>query len=105
LRSGINVYGNLSPDADCVGAWSAGKIVQRKFANDGVTMTGFVMENSDGSREFINVNSIPIGEVDRATVSWVERGLHTLLAEGRLAEIYVRLCGASGRVQMLDAVQ
>jgi hypothetical protein len=96
---------NLSPDADCVGAWSAGKIVQRKVANDGITMTGFVMENSDGSREFINVNSIPIGEVDRATVSWVERGLHTLLAERRLAEIYVRLCGASGRVQMLDAVQ
>jgi hypothetical protein len=67
--------------------------------------TGFVMENSDGSREFINVNSIPIGEVDRATVSRVERGLHTLLAEGRLAEIYVRLCGASGRVETLDAVQ
>ena len=96
---------DLSPDADCVGAWSAGKIAQRKFANDGLTMTGFVMENSDGSREFININSVRIGEVDRTTLSWVERGLHTLLAEGRLAEIYVRLCGASGRVEMLDAVQ
>jgi len=73
---------DLSPDADCVGAWSAGKIAQRKFANDGLTMTGFVMENSDGSREFININSVRIGEVDRTTLSWVERGLHTLLAEG-----------------------
>jgi len=96
---------DLSPDADCVGAWSSGKIVQRKFANDGLTMTGFVMENSDGSREFVNVNSVSASEVDRATLSWIEGRLHTLLAEGPSAEIYVRLCGASGRVEVLDAVQ
>jgi hypothetical protein len=95
---------NLSPDSDCFGAQTAGKIVQRKFGEDGLTITGFIVETSDGSREFVNV-SIKLDDLDNATRSWVVRGLQTLLAEGRSAEIYVRLCGAAGRVEMLDAVR
>jgi hypothetical protein len=37
--------------------------------------------------------------------SWVMRGLHTLLTEGRSVEVDVMACGASGRVMMLNAIQ
>jgi len=95
---------NLSPDSDCWGARATGKIVKRQFGNDGLTLTGFVLEEPDGSREFINVG-VKLDILDAATRSWVASGLQTLLAEGRSAEAYIRLCGAAGRVEMLDALQ
>jgi hypothetical protein len=93
---------NLSPDADCSGAQTNGKVVQRKFGEDAVTLTGVVIEAPDGSRDFVNV-SVSLNDTDMATRSWIYRGLQTLL--GRMAEMYVRLCGAAGRVEMLDAVR
>jgi hypothetical protein len=95
---------NLSPDSDCWGARAVGRVVKREFGNDGLTLRGFVLEEPDGSREFINVE-VKLDNVDEVTRSWVANGLHTLLAEGRLSEAYVRLCGAAGRVEMLDALQ
>ena len=95
---------NLSPDSECWGARAAGKIVKRQFGNDGLTLTGFVLEEPDGSREFINVE-VKLDILDAATRSWIANGLHALLAEGRSAETYIRLCGAAGRVVVLDALQ
>ncbi len=95
---------NLSPDSDCWGAWTTGKVVKRQFGEDGVTLKGVVLEEPDGSREFINVD-VSLDKIDMATRSWVANGLQTLLAKGRSAEAYIRLCGAAGRVEMLDALQ
>jgi hypothetical protein len=95
---------NLSPDSDCWGAWTTGKVVKRQFGEDGLTLKGVILEGQDGSREFINVD-VSLDNIDMATRSWVARGLHTLLAEGRSPEAYIRLCGAAGRVEMLDALQ
>ncbi len=95
---------NLSPDSDCWGAWTTGKVVKRQFGEDGLTLKGVVLEEPDGSREFINVD-VGLDKIDMATRSWVANGLHTLLAEGRSAEAYIRLCGAAGRVEMLDALR
>lgn len=95
---------NLSPDADCWGAWTTGKVVKREFSEDGLALKGVILEAPNGSREFINVD-VSLDKIDMATRSWVANGLHTLLAEGRLAEAYIRLCGAAGRVEVLDALQ
>jgi len=95
---------NLNSDSDCWGARTTGKVVKRQFGEDGITLKGVVLEGLDGSREFINVD-VRLDNVDMATSSWVSRGLHTLLAEGRSAEAYIQLCGAAGRVEMLDALQ
>lgn len=82
---------NLSPDTDCWGAWTIGKVVKRQFAKDGLTLKGFILEGQDGSREFVNVE-VKLDSLNAATRSWVPNGLQTLLAEGRLAEAYIRLC-------------
>jgi hypothetical protein len=95
---------NLNPAPDCVGGLVAGKIVRREFRKDGLTPTGIVVEASDGSRQFVNAY-VELGSADNATRGWVLRGLQTLLSEGRFAEIYVRLCGAAGRVEVLDALR
>ena len=78
--------------------------MKRQFGEDGLTLKGIVLEGPDGSREFINVD-VKLDSIDMATRSWVTRGLHTLLAEGRSPDLYIRLCGAAGRVEVLDALQ
>jgi len=95
---------NLNPSPDCVGALTTGKIVRREFRKDGLVPTGIVVEAPDGSREFVNAD-VELAGTDNATRGWVLRGLQTLLSEGRFAERYVRLCGAAGRVEVLDALR
>jgi len=48
---------------------------------------------------------VKLDNVDMVTRSWVTRGLHTFLAEGRSPDLYIRLCGAAGRVEVLDALE
>jgi hypothetical protein len=95
---------NLNPAPDCVGALITGKIVRREFRKDGLMPTGIVVEAPDGSREFVNTG-VELGSADNGTRGWVLRGLQTLLSEGRFAEMYVRVCGAGGRVEVLDALR
>jgi hypothetical protein len=96
---------NLYDDQTCPPAGSiAGTVVQRYFSDDGLMLTGVVVEASDGSRTFVNVN-VDLQRSDMTTRSWVMRGLQTLLVEGRSAEVKVRACGAAGRVLGLDEVR
>lgn len=97
---------NLSPDQSCakVTAPISGKVVQRKFGDDGLTVSGIVVEEPDGSRSFVNVE-VHLDASDQATRTWVMKGLQTLLAEGRSSQISYRACGAAGRVLELDAVR
>jgi hypothetical protein len=105
-KSGSTVVSlsNLYPDRNCSAGKTAGKIVKREFAKDGLKLSGFVIEGPNGSREFINA-IVDLDKTDATTKSWVMRGLHTLLTEGRSVEVDVMACGASGRVMMLNAIQ
>jgi hypothetical protein len=48
---------NLFPSQDCTPRGStAGKIARREFSKDGLKITGVVIEQSDGTREFVNVD-------------------------------------------------
>jgi hypothetical protein len=95
---------NLTSDNDCSGGQETGKIVKREFGKDGLNLIGVVIEQPDGSREFINVE-VDLDKTDNVTRSWVMKGLQSLLAEGRSVQIDVRLCGAAGRVKMIDAIR
>jgi hypothetical protein len=100
----IIALSNLFPDNECYPERTSGKIVKRHFRENGLTLSGFVIEGKDGTREFVNV-TVDVEKLDAVTRSWVTRGLQILLVEGRSAEITVKACGAAGRVSMLDAVR
>jgi hypothetical protein len=93
----------LFADPDCSPMKLRGKIVKRNFNENGVTITGFVIEAQNGSRTFVNVD-IP-DRLDMVTLDYVTHGLQTLLLEGRYAHVGVRACGVSGGVLSLESVK
>ncbi|WP_322868306.1 hypothetical protein U7859_02305 [Bradyrhizobium ottawaense] len=96
---------NLYQGTDChASGQTVGKVARRSFSNDGVALTGFVIEGSDGNREFVNT-SVEFGALDAATAAWIRQGMNTLIREGRTAAISTKACGAAGRVLMLDSVR
>ena len=96
---------NLYPDTDCHAlGQTVGMVAKRTFSNDGLALTGFVIEGSDGNREFVNA-SVEFGALDAATSGWIRQGMNTLIQEGRTAVISTKACGAAGRVLMLDSVR
>jgi hypothetical protein len=105
-KSGSTVVSlsNLYPDRNCSAETTKGKIAKREFSKDGLSLSGVVIEESDGNREYVNVG-FELDKVDAVTKSWMMRGLHTLLAEGRSVEADIMACGASGRMKMLNAIR
>lgn len=104
-RSGRTVVSlsNLSDANDCFPAKLKGKVAKRTFDAKGIDLESLVIEEPNGSRNFINGNSNH-GE-DAVTMGTVKRGLETLLKVGRRVEVGIYACGAAGRVQMLNAVR
>jgi hypothetical protein len=95
----------LSTDCDShAGFYSlSGKVAQTDFGNDGVTIAGFVLEKPDGSREYINVETlsdIPISEV-----KFIMQALHSILRQGQAVTGEMRPCGAAGHVMVLESVK
>ena len=97
---------NLSPSSDCHPASVSGSVVKREFDERGLSMRGIVLQEADGDRTFINVNQVAIEgpEVSMVARAWILAGLRTMLAEGQRVHLGIKLCGASGRVTMLDEV-
>ena len=104
LNPATGELSNLSDRTDCAPKQVIrGKVIRREFAIDALTLTGVVIEQVDGSREFVNID-IPDG-LSMAELDLAHHGLLTLLKQGRLVRATVRLCGAGGRVMELDAVK
>lgn len=100
----VRMY-NLSP-GDCHPSAISGRAIKREFDRTGLALVGFVIETPSGERSYININQTALDAafVGLASRGWFLTGLQTLLSEGRDVGLGVRLCGASGRVVMLDAV-
>lgn len=94
---------NLSDADGCFPAKLKGKVATRTFDAKGINLEGLVIEEPNGSRNFINGNTNH-GE-DAVTMGTVKRGLETLLKVGRRVEVGIYACGAAGRVQMLNSVR
>ena len=46
---------NLYDDPSCTPRRMRGKVVKRQYDDGAILVTGFVIENPDGSRDFVNV--------------------------------------------------
>jgi hypothetical protein len=104
-ETSVLAVSNLYTDNTCAPlAPQKGTVVKRNFDTDGIAITGFVLEEPDGTREFINV-SLALDNADMVTRGWVMRGVQTLLAIGRTTVVAIKACGAAGRVLQLDAAR
>ncbi len=93
----------LFGDSTCSSIGVFGRVVKREFAADALTLTGFVVEHGDGTRQFINVEIPP--HLDMTTRESVFDGLQRLLKEGRLVTGRALACGAAGRVLTLEQIR
>jgi hypothetical protein len=82
-----------------------GTVVAREFRDDQITITGFVIEKSDGERQHINIDWMPIGDLPNADRGWILQGLQILLRPGNRVNIKTQLCGITGAVQDADDIQ
>jgi hypothetical protein len=80
-----------------------GRIVKRDFDLDAITLKSITVEGSDGTRTFINVE-IP-SNLSVATLGSIADGLQRLTKIGRYARGGVYVCGAAGRVLVLDQIR
>jgi hypothetical protein len=96
--------------AQCGSAKSfEGRVVKREFAENGTTMSNIVIENRNGEREVINVYISSDDWLDHyqgglAEYGWVAQGLQTIARVGRIVHGTARLCGAAGRVEVVDSI-
>jgi hypothetical protein len=80
-----------------------GRVVKREFADNGIVVSGFVLERADGTREFVNVEISE--ELSMAARRIVIPGLQRLVRDGRTVHGRVKLCGAAGRVEVLKEIR
>jgi hypothetical protein len=96
---------NLYDDPTCTPRRMRGKVAKRQFDDGAISVTGFVIEYPNGSRDFINVGRVDTKNLSLNASGWIVRGLQTLLAEGRVVDAIVGQCGAAGHILDLDAVR
>ena len=77
---------NLYADPTCTSRKLRGTVVKRLFEDNRVMVAGFILELSDGSRDFINVDVDFTGLTLRAS-GWIIRGLERMLTHGNVVEV------------------
>jgi hypothetical protein len=96
---------NLYPLAEaCDPRRLRGTVVERRFRDDRVTVSSFVLDLPNGSRAAINVETHLRGLTLTAS-GWIVRGLQTLLVEGQFIDVVAKFCGVSGHIIVLDTVR
>jgi hypothetical protein len=81
----------LYADTSCSPVDVSGKVVKTDFSDNALTITGFVVERKNGTRQFVNV-SIPDG-LGSASMSEVYEGLQRLLKPGHSIHGRALACG------------
>lgn len=90
-RNRVVALDRLIPvDPACGLSAISGVVAGRQFAADDFTLSSFIWENTDGSRQYVNVQ-VP-GDMSRALSSKVLSGLQTLLRVGRRFSAVVQSC-------------
>jgi hypothetical protein len=78
-----------------------GAIVKRKFANDEITIIGFVIRSSNDERTYINIDDEQIQRMSSVGRS----NFSSLLGIGKRVKVWVYGCGAAGRVLIADRIK
>jgi hypothetical protein len=94
----------LAQDSSCHPFEFNGIVVKRSFGNDGLTLTGIVIEQSDGTRSFINVDPVS-AYLGMALKYSLIQATQLLTRTGRKVKGRALACGAAGRVLMLDSIK
>lgn len=80
-----------------------GRVVKRDFSSDGVRLQNFTYESADGTRGIINVEFDEIEKNEgMAGLSTALPAVQQLTKVGRKFRADVFLCGAAGRVLLLE---
>jgi len=95
---------NLTSGGVCQPGKMRGRVVARTFDSSGVVLTNFAIEEKNGDRTVVNVDTDAIAQTNRLTQGWVMQGLHRMIREGRQVSIRAQFCGAAGRVVMLEGI-
>lgn len=95
----------LTPKNDCSPATLRGRVVARSFNQTGILPASVTIEEADGSRSYVNIDTDDVQAVNMADRSWLLKGLQTMLRDGNRVTLGVWLCGAAGRVMMLHSVR
>ncbi len=98
-----SVSGLVEQDG-CFPAQFSGKVVRREFAKNGVVLNSITLEQPNGERTFVNVESDTLDKADAVTRADAIRAMQILLREGARVRVRVYACGAAGRVLMLEGV-
>lgn len=105
-RERVAEVSGLEDGSECVRAPRplVGRIVRRSFDREGVLLAGVVVEDPTGQRTALNV---AIGERDLSMVDrgYIVSGLQGLSKVGSPVRVLYTLCGAAGRVMMIDAIR
>jgi hypothetical protein len=95
---------NLIDRGDCHPGKIVGRVVKRSFDQSGTLPTSVTFEEKSGVRTYVNIDADKVSASNMVTRGWIFQGLQTLLREGQNASVGVYLCGAAGRVIMLNSV-
>jgi hypothetical protein len=99
----VVLLSNLYNEFTCLPRQVRGAVVKRQFADDRVSVAGFILELPDGSRDFINVDVDHTGLTLNSS-GWIIRGLETLLTQGHVVDVTVKSCSVAGYVVNLDGL-
>jgi hypothetical protein len=100
----VSISGLYDDPEGCHISRTDGVIVKREFKDDALTLSGIVLETSDGARSFVNVDIEP-DKLGMAAKGNLMHGLQLLTAVGRKASVTAYACGAAGRAFFLDAIK
>lgn len=79
----------------------SGTVIKRNYADDEITLIGFVLREAGDTRTFLNIDHERVAGKGH----FVPDQLLEILKVGVRVKVWVYGCGASGRLMYLDKVQ
>ncbi len=98
------VDGIVANPTDCHPYPIQGRVVGRKFTGNEVKLDSITLEQKDGTRDIVNVDSPP-ANLSMADLGFVTSGMQRLSKVGRVMHGRAFACGAAGRVSYLDEIR
>ena len=97
---------NLSPGGGaCVASRANGRVVAVRYNEMQTLPVLFTIAEKSGERTLINVDVDELQNASRVAQGWVVQTLQKMVRKGRSVSLGIKLCGAAGRVIMLDAIR
>ncbi|TPI31516.1 hypothetical protein FJ414_23445 [Mesorhizobium sp. B3-1-6] len=96
---------NLSPGGACVAGRASGRIVAVRYNEMQTVPVLFTIAEKSGERTLINIDVDELQNASMLAQGWVVPALQKMVRKGRTVNLGIKLCGAAGRVIMLDAIK